>query len=227
VLALLAGDASLESVLDQLIRNIEDQTSGMICSVLVFDPETKCLRFGAAPNLPHNYNQAIEGIKIGEGVGSCGTAAFRRERVIVKNIETDRLWANFRDLALKFNLRAAWSQPILSSCGALLGTFAVYHNKPYEPKSSELELVDMATSLAAITIERKQAEHKLILANVELQKAIDDLGIINGVLDIVSLSCSIIKTVYFKINTYWLGATPFLLGESAISFDFNAFQNEC
>lgn len=175
VLELLAGDASLESVLDHLIRNIEDQTSGMICSVLLFDPVTKCLHYGAAPNLPEAYNNAVDGIKIGEGAGSCGTAAHRGELVIVEDIESDPLWVDYREFALKFNLHACWSQPILSSDGSLLGTFAMYYSRPRKPEKLELELIDMAANLAAIAIERKQAEKEIYSANVELKKTLENL----------------------------------------------------
>ena len=171
VLELLAGDASLGSVLNSLIRSIEDQASGMVCSVLVFDPVTKCLHHGAAPSLPKKYTNAIDGVKIGEGVASCGTAAHRRQLVIVEDIETDPLWLDYRDLALKYNLHAAWSQPILSSRGNLLGTFAMYINKRQRPSGFELVLIDMAANLATIAIERKQTEQEIHEANIELKKA--------------------------------------------------------
>ena len=175
VLELMAGDASLELVLDHLIRNIEELTSGMICSVLLFDQMTKCLHHGAAPNLPEKYNNLVDGIKIGEGVGSCGTAAHRGELVIVENVETDPLWVDYCDFALKFNLRACWSQPILSSHGNLLGTFAMYYSRPRKPVKLELELIDMAANLAAIAIERKQAEEEIYSANMELTKTLEIL----------------------------------------------------
>ena len=115
VLELLARDASLESVLTHLVHHIEDQISEMICSILIFDPVTKCLCHGAAPNLPGEYIKSIDGVIIGEGVGSCGTSAHRGELVIVEDIKTDPLWTEYRDLALKHNLHACWSQPVFSS----------------------------------------------------------------------------------------------------------------
>ncbi|MFX8797546.1 GAF domain-containing protein, partial [Acinetobacter baumannii] len=85
------------------------------------------LLLGAAPSLPEAYNQAIHGVAIGPKVGSCGTAAFTRQRVVVEDIATDPLWTDYRHVALAAGLHACWSQPIFASTGQVLGTFAIYH----------------------------------------------------------------------------------------------------
>ena len=161
VLTCLVEEASLEESLTQLARAIEAQVPDMICSILILDEATKCLRLGAAPSLANAYNEAIDGIEIGPSVGSCGTAAFRGERVIVEDIETDPLWKDFRTLAREHRLRACWSQPILGATGGVLGTFAMYYQDVRKPSRSELELIERAASLAAVAIQRKRADEAL------------------------------------------------------------------
>lgn len=158
VLELLAKGAALESVLAELVRTMERCSPGMLCSVLLYDPMTKCLRHGAAPSLAAGYNQAIDGISIGPAVGSCGTAVYHCKRVIVEDIANDPLWVNFRAIALEYNYRACWSQPVLSSTGHVLGTFAMYYDSPRGPTEEEIELIERAAYLAGIAIERTRSD---------------------------------------------------------------------
>ena len=126
--ALRADDPSaamLHDSLDTLIRLIERVSPGMRGSVLLVDEDGITLRHGAAPNLPIEYCRAIDGSHIGPAHGSCGTAAYRRERVIVRDIATDALWDRYRALAEPHGLAACWSTPILDADGRVLGTFAM------------------------------------------------------------------------------------------------------
>jgi PAS domain S-box-containing protein len=116
------------------------------------------LRHGAAPNLPKAYTDAIDGLAIGHSVGSCGSAAYRAEQVIVSDIATDPLWDSFRDLALTHSLRACWSTPIFSSEGKVIGTFAMYYREPRSPSPREQDTIKHVTHLAGIAIQRKLAE---------------------------------------------------------------------
>ena len=116
-----------------LLRLLEAQSPEMVCSVLLLDDDGVHLRHGAGPSLPDEYNRAIDGVTIGPNVGSCGTAAFRGESIIVEYIASDPLWANFKGLALSHGLRACWSTPILDSQQQVLGTFAVYYREPAQP----------------------------------------------------------------------------------------------
>ena len=119
VLAMIARGESLETVLDAVTRETEAMsTDGMLCSVLLMDDAGERLLHGSAPSLPEAYNSAIHGVRIGASVGSCGTAAYRRERVAVSDISNDPLWADFKDLAAASGLAACCSTPILSSEGA-------------------------------------------------------------------------------------------------------------
>ncbi|MFD0427786.1 GAF domain-containing protein [Streptomyces zhihengii] len=131
----IARQAPLADVLDGMARAIEDLApEEVLVSVLLADADGRHLHHGAAPSLPDFYNQAIDGIAAGEGVGSCGTAAHRRRPVIVTDIRTDPFWDDFRDLADKAGVAACWSTPILARDGALLGTFAMYHRTPRAPR---------------------------------------------------------------------------------------------
>ncbi|MGI5499772.1 GAF domain-containing protein [Lentzea sp. CA-135723] len=158
LLVQIARRAPLADVLDGMIRCIEDLApEELVASVLLAAPDGT-LRHGAAPSLPAFYNEAIDGIATGEGIGSCGTAAHRREPVITEDITTDPLWTDFRHLAERADLRACWSTPILAGDGGLLGTFAMYHRTPRAPQDPDRALIQVFADTAALAIERHHAE---------------------------------------------------------------------
>ncbi|MBI4756727.1 MAG: PAS domain S-box protein [Betaproteobacteria bacterium] len=123
VLEMIVGGHDLKEVLERLMRDVEAMTPDMLASILLLDADGVHVRHGAAPSLPDAYNRAIDGAAIGPGAGSCGTAAWHKEQVIVTDIETDPLWVDYRELALAHGLRASWSTPIVSPTGVVLGTF--------------------------------------------------------------------------------------------------------
>ena len=154
--------AMLREALDSLVVLIERVAgAGMRGSVLLLDDDGITLRHGGAPNLPIEYCKLIDGLCIGPIAGSCGTAAFRKERVIVRDIATDPLWEPYRKLVAPFGLRACWSTPIVDSGGTVLGTFAMYYDEPKEPTSGDIQLTDTATLLAKNVIKRARATTKL------------------------------------------------------------------
>ena len=161
LLEMIAKGDSRPLILAGACLLVEELACGSLTSILLFDPNGKCLRNGAAPSLPPAYHKAIDGIVIGPSVGSCGTAAYRGEPVIVADIATDPLWAESRDLALAHGLRACWSTPILSSARKVLGTFAIYYREPRRPSQQEHNVVERITHLASIAIERDLAEETL------------------------------------------------------------------
>jgi len=154
LLEMIARGDPLALILDALCSLVEDLSKGSLSSILLLDRNTNYLRRGAAPNLPMNF---IDGAAIGPSAGSCGTAAYRGETVIVSDIAADPLWADYRDLALTHGLRACWYTPILSSEGQVLGTFAIYYREPRNPTPQEQKLLSQITDLATIAIERDQA----------------------------------------------------------------------
>jgi PAS domain S-box-containing protein len=158
LLEMVARGDSLADILGNLCLLVEGQSSGVLASILLMDPNGKQLRHGAAPNLPKAYTEAIDGAFIGPSVGSCGTAAYRSEQVIVSDIATDPLWADFRELALRHSLRACWSTPIFSSEGKVIATFAMYYREPRSPSPREQETIKHITHLAGVAIQRKLAE---------------------------------------------------------------------
>lgn len=166
VLEAIARDASKEQILDLLCRGIEAQSQkGMLVSALVLERSTGRLLHGAGPSLPEEYNRAIDGLVIGDGVGSCGTAAFTAKPVLVEDISQHPYWASFKDLAAKHGLASCSSFPITSSQGQVLGTLAMYYPRPYMPTDEEMHLMRTATYLAGIVMERAQERGKLRQAN--------------------------------------------------------------
>jgi PAS domain S-box-containing protein len=161
LLEMIARGESRALILDSLCRLVEELASGSLSSILLLDAKANQLRHGAAPSLPIPYSKAIDGLVIGPSVGSCGTAASRAEQVIVADIATDPLWADYRDLALAHGLRACWSTPILSSGRAVLGTFATYYREPRHPTAEEHNIIDRFTQIASIALERELAEQAL------------------------------------------------------------------
>jgi PAS domain S-box-containing protein len=168
ILEMVAKGDSLETVLEALCLFVEDQSSGVLSSILLLDPNGSCLRHGAAPSLPKSYTEAIDGAAIGPRVGSCGTAAYRAEQVVVSDIARDPLWTDYKDLALAHGLRACWSTPIISSEGKVLGTFAMYHREPGSPSPQEHDLIEQITHLAGVALERKRTEDALRQAQANL-----------------------------------------------------------
>ncbi|AMK75190.1 MULTISPECIES: EAL domain-containing protein [Methylomonas] len=163
----LNGNVSLMDILRDVVTELESMLAGSLCSILLVDDDQR-LRKGAAPSLPDFYNQAIDGLKIGAGLGSCGNTAYTGQRTIVENIANHPFWQSYLPLAERAGLAACWSEPIFSSSKKVLGTFAIYHRHPAVPDKHELRLLEMVAHFVALAIERKQAqEHIYYLANYD------------------------------------------------------------
>lgn len=161
ILEMVAKGAELVNILNAIVRQVQSEDKATLCSVLLMDEEGKHLLTGAAPDLPAVYNEAINNIEIGLGIGSCGTAAFLGQRVIVEDIETHEYWKPYTQLAQKAGLRACWSEPIKSSRGKILGTFAIYHTQPKRPELEDIDRIGSAANLASIAIENRHAYEEL------------------------------------------------------------------
>ena len=171
ILEMIARDAPLEETLEKLVRVVEAQFAGLLCSVLLLDEDGQHVRHGSAPSLPQSYSEAIDGLSIGPMAGSCGTAMYRREPVIVTDILQDPLWEQYRGVAEPYGLRACWSSPILEHSGKALGTFAMYYREPRSPSPAETRALEMATHLAGIAIERKLTHEQLQRSEAYLAEA--------------------------------------------------------
>ncbi|HTE91098.1 MAG TPA: PAS domain-containing protein, partial [Terriglobales bacterium] len=171
VLEMIAREAPLEETLENLVRVVEAQFGGLFCSVLLLDEDGQHVRHGAAPNLPQAYTKAIDGLCIGPKAGSCGTAMYRREPVVVADILQDPLWEAYREVAEPYGFRACWSTPILAHSGKALGSFAMYYREPRSPSPAETRALEMATHLAGIAIERKLTHEQLQRSEAYLTEA--------------------------------------------------------
>jgi len=184
VLGLIRAQAPLPKILEVLCTHIEQQYPGLLCSVLLLDADGTTLRNGAAPGLPEEYSHAVNGVQIGPCAGSCGTAAYRKEPVIVSDIATDPLWAGIRHLALPHGLRACWSTPIASQDGPILGTFAIYYREPRSPDAEHLGLIGYATHLAGIAIEHDRAKAELRAAEARYRTLVERLPAITYIAEL-------------------------------------------
>ncbi|MBW3468426.1 PAS domain-containing protein [Arthrospiribacter ruber] len=142
-----------------------------------------------APSMPNAYMDEIHGAEIGENVGSCGTAAYLKEKVIVSDIFTDPRWNDFKHLAEKYNFRACWSQPIFNSEGEVVATFANYYEDLKEPSEKEIQAMDRAQRLVSLIMEKFDFIEKIKSSNERFENvteatndAIWDFDVANNVL---------------------------------------------
>lgn len=157
------GD-TLTNVLEEIVDSVEAQDRDLVCSILLLDQKRGSVRHGAAPHLPKEYIDAIDGSKIGPEEGSCGAAAFSGEPVIAEDISTHKNWVKYKELALAHGLRACWSSPIFSPSNEVLGTFAIYYRTPRAPAKHEEYFVKVATHLASVVIMKDRYEAQIRIA---------------------------------------------------------------
>jgi PAS domain S-box-containing protein len=174
LLEMVARNAPLQATLEALVQLIESQSQGVLCSVLLLDETGTRMHCASAPNLPPEYVALLEGREIGPMVGSCGTAMYRREAVIVSDIEHDPLWAPYRELVAPYGLRACWSMPILMDEKTLFGSFAMYYRTVRHPTPADQRLIGVASHLAGIAIERTHAEAELQRHRANLQQLVEE-----------------------------------------------------
>lgn len=183
LLEMIASGVSLSKTLAALIQFIESQAPQMLCSVVLLEEGTR-IRHAAAPSLPDEFITLIDGSPIGPNAGSCGTAAFRGEPVLVEDIATDPLWVDYKEFALPHDLHACWSTPIFDEQHKVLGTFAMYYRKPCLPEPLHLQLIEIATHIAAICISRNRDEDTLRRSEEQLALIYDTVSDIIFLLDV-------------------------------------------
>ena len=178
-LELIVQGASLETVLDALCDGIDALDPDLISSVLLADPDGQRLWPQAGRRVPEGWKQFITPVPIGPSMGACGTAAFRKQRVINQDIATDPLWSGpaeeYQTVALRHGLRSAWSVPLLSKSGDVLGTFGLYHTQANAVGADEIEVVEQAGTIALLAIERDRAQAALTSALASVKKSESEL----------------------------------------------------
>ncbi|MBI3506625.1 MAG: GAF domain-containing protein [Proteobacteria bacterium] len=171
VLRGITADMPIGDLLDLVCKAVEQLMDGAMCSILLVTSDGLHLRHSAAPSMPADFCAAIDGAPIGPSVGSCGTAAFRAAPVVVRDIATDPLWADYRATALAAGLQACWSTPLFSRAGSVIGTFAIYHGQPYEPTEADRSLVARLSASAAVAIQRSLLVEALVAEKERAQEA--------------------------------------------------------
>ncbi len=203
-LELLATGGDFAETLHTLVRLIEDQWPGMLGLVLLLDEDGKRLHIGASVSLPQDYVQSIEGLEIGPMVGSCGTACYRRERVIVEDTATDPRWDGLRDLALQYNLRACWSEPVFSADGQVVGTFAMYYRQPRAPTEAELRTIEMGAHLVGVAVEHRGAEQALRESEEKFRR----------IVELANVGIAIVQDARFQFaNPHWASMLGYTVEE--------------
>lgn len=180
LLEYIAIKNNLSKILDKIVKLAENRNPNTKCSILILDKSKRHLIKGSAPSLPNFYNKAINGVKIGEKVGSCGSAAYKKQRVIVSDINSHENWQAYLELTNKANLHACWSEPIFSSNNEILGTFAIYNSSPKAPSDFELKLINSYAHLASVAIEKantnslfKEKENEILKNELLTRNIID------------------------------------------------------
>lgn len=222
VLHLITQGKSLDTVMDRLIDWVEAQSNeGLIASILSIDETSNRLYHLAGKQLPNDYVEAINGLKIGPDAGSCGSAAYLKKPVIVDNIEESFLWKDYKEYALKHNLRSCWSTPLINNEGLLRGTFAVYYQVPKQPTEADKQLISLAAHTALIAIEHDHAERErrkttekekqmiesLRKSEERFQNLVQEATVGIAVLRGEDMTVDVVNKVYAKL----IGLTPELL----------------
>ncbi len=175
----IAAGTPLTAVLEGIARFTEEHGSPGIATLMMPEGDGSTLRLASAPRLPASLKAGFGSVPVGPRNGTCGTAAFRRERVIVRDIATDPLWEGWpgRDALLGAGIRACWSVPILSAHGEVLGTFAVYYVDVREPGTEDFKIVEIASHLAKIAIERERTQAEVQRSTRLFQQVTETLPI--------------------------------------------------
>jgi len=175
VLELLARGATINSMLEAIVRGVEQENPEMLCSIMLLDNEGNRLMTGTAPSLPDSFRSEINGMEIGMGSRSSGTAAFTGQRVIVEDVQKHPYWASSREIMSNAGLGASWSEPIKSHTGKVMGTFDIYFRYPHQPTEEEIRLIEQTTYLVEIAMGRSQADLELLDNKKQLSDILENV----------------------------------------------------
>jgi signal transduction histidine kinase len=172
-LELILAGAPLSSVLRRITSIVESESAGTVAaSIMILDGEGR-LRNAAAPSLPDHYLAAIDGLPAKSGVGTCCDAAARACVVVTPSFENAPSWSGLSHLPIGIGYVGAWSMPILSRDGRVLGTFGTYFKEVRGPTSTERAVVEVLARTAAIAIERDREDAERAARTAELSNALD------------------------------------------------------
>ena len=219
VLGLLARGASLKTIFEKIIQDFETQHPPSLCSLLLLDQNGRHLIEGVAPSLPESYNQAIDKLEVGVGVGSCGTAAATGKRVIVEDIQNHPHWKPYKSLAAEADLGSCWSEPILNNNNKVLGTFAIYHPQPSKPSQAQIEQIEQVAHLASIVIERTRYRQASELAALVYRHTSEAMMVTDENSCILAINPAFTDTTGYREDEV-LGQTPKLLSSGRQGADF-------
>jgi formate hydrogenlyase transcriptional activator len=212
--------APLNDVLHSVALLIEAHSEGLLCTIFLLDEDGLRLRYAAGPTLPDAYRVATDGVYIGPEVGSCGAAAFLRKPVFVADVLTHPHFAKFRDLLVQTGLRASWSSPIISHDGNVLGTFGMFSREVRHPSPAEMQLIDYASRIAGIAIERDRSKSALTLAFEKIKKSETEL---REIVDVIPQAIAVLdpdgNVLY--VNK-WLLNYSGMSAEEVMSHDFHS-----
>jgi PAS domain S-box-containing protein len=216
ILEMIAAGASLTDILTNLCTAIDAQRPDMMSTVMLMDPDGQLWPV-ASPRVPSGWTRTLGPLMIGPHMGSCGTAVFRKERVIISDITSDPLWSGLRDgqsreAAIAHGLRAAWSQPLMSRDSEVVGTFAMYYGHPRSPCSNDLQLMEDAGLIALIAIEGERSHAALKQAFLEIKASEQEL---RGIVDAIPQTINVLRpdgTVLYS-NRSLLEYTGFTMEE--------------
>ncbi|MYM38006.1 ATP-binding protein [Duganella qianjiadongensis] len=161
LLEMIASGVPLNTTLDRLMLLIESQAPPVLCTIMLVGDDGVTMHAMSAPSMPADYMASIDGLAAGPAVGSCGTAIFRKQNVIVSDIMTDPLWAPYKEIPARFGLRACWATPIMASPTTVLGSFAMYYREPRSPTEADQRLIAAATQIARIAVNSTRREAEL------------------------------------------------------------------
>jgi diguanylate cyclase (GGDEF)-like protein/PAS domain S-box-containing protein len=210
VLDQIVSNRPLPSILEDIALRLETIGPDMCVSILLLDPHSGLLTNGAAPSLPDFYNAAVEGMKPGEGSGSCGTSVWLGETVIVADIDSHSYWAPYLELTRRANLHACWSIPFKDEAGCVLGAFAVYYHSPRAPASVELELIEEFARLAGLAVQKVRAADALRQSAAVFENIRDGVVITDLTACIIAINSSYSEITGYS-ETEVLGLNPSLL----------------
>lgn len=195
VLAGLGSSAPARDILLALIRSIEGQIPGGQASILFLEDDR--IRSGPAPSLPPDYMAALDGLPIGPMEGSCGSAAYRGETVLVADVRSNEFWKSYRRFGEMYGFKACWSVPMKNPDGQVLGTLAVYRDEPGLPDAFTLELLERSAALAGIALHR----HRIL---AQLRETSNRLSLIHEASPVGIILSEIASGRLLEVNEAWV-----------------------